>query len=253
MIMKSFRTYRDGLRISGKIYGEITPGKPKPAFILCHGFMANSSMCKGYAKLLAELGYLAFTFDFCGGGLISASQGKTTDMSVMTEVKDLMSVFSYVSYMEYVDSKRISLLGCSQGGFVCAIAAKQLKEKIHSLILLYPALCIPADARAGHMMFARFDPHNIPDTIRCGPMKLGSVYVTDVIDLNPYREIQGYEGPVLFLQGTEDNVVDPGYARRAIREYPDCTYHEIKGAGHMFRGEHDELAKQYIREFVSTH
>lgn len=58
-------------------------------------------------------------------------------------------------------------MGCSQGGFVSGMTAAQLKEQIRGLIMFYPALCIPDDARKGHMMFSEFDPQNIPDTFRC--------------------------------------------------------------------------------------
>ncbi len=248
--MKKFRTYREGLIIRGTMYGEPADTK-KPAVILSHGFMANSSMCREYAKTIAGLGYLAFIFDFCGGGLAGRSEGRTDRMSVLTEKKDLLAVIRYVSFLPYVDAGRISLLGCSQGGFVSALAAAELKEKIASLILLYPAFCIPDDARKGQMMFARFDPDIIPERIRCGPMLLGSLYVRDVIAMDPYQEIRGYEGPVLYLQGDEDRIVNVSYARRAVQEYPGCIYHEIKGAGHVFHGRDDILAKQYIREFLA--
>lgn len=246
-MIRRFTTERDGLTIAGRVYGTVYENMP--AVILCHGFMADSSMCAPYAKLIAELGYLCFTFDFCGGSLMNRSEGKTADMSVLTELQDLKAVLSYVRELPYVNRKRISLLGCSQGGFAAALCAAQMPEMIRSLTLLYPAFCIPSDARKGHMMFARFDPADIPEIIRCGPMRLGAGYVKDVIDMDPYREIHGYEGPVLYLHGTKDRIVNVSYARRAKDEYPSCVYREIEGAGHMFRGKYERQAKAYIRDF----
>ena len=66
-----FETERNGLTIRGTRYGEAI--EHKPAVILSHGFMADSSMCRKYAGLLAEMGYLAFIYDFCGGCLIGRS------------------------------------------------------------------------------------------------------------------------------------------------------------------------------------
>ena len=246
-----FQVDRNGLTIRGTRYGE--PRSHSPAVILSHGFMANSSMCRGYAKRLADMGYLAFIYDFCGGCLIGRSSGKTTDMSVLTEKEDLRAVIRYVSELPYVDLDRISLLGCSQGGFVSAMAAADIPEQISSLVLLYPALCIPDDARKGRMMFARFDPANIPDKMWCGPMRLGAGYVKAVQDMDPFESIHAYSGPVLYLQGTADKVVDISYARRAIQEYLNCEYHEIEGGEHMFRGEHDRAARAYIRAFFEKH
>lgn len=66
---------------------------------------------------------------------------------------------------------------------------------------------IPDDARAGRMMFAQFDPQNIPEYIHCGPMKLGRCYPADVIDMDPIGEIKEYPGPVLIIHGTRDGIV----------------------------------------------
>ena len=51
----------------------------------------------------------------------SKSDGKTTEMSVLTEVKDLEVVIDYVSTLPYVNKDKIFLMGCSQGGFVSAL------------------------------------------------------------------------------------------------------------------------------------
>ena len=60
---------------------------------------------KHYEAFLAEMGYAAFTFDFCGGcAMCGKSDGKTTEMSVLTETKDLEAVFEYVRNISYTDS-----------------------------------------------------------------------------------------------------------------------------------------------------
>lgn len=82
-------------------------------------------MCKKYAVYLSKLGYVCFTFDFCGGGLFNSSDGKTTDMSIFSEIDDLEAVAKYVGELDYIDKSRISLLGCSQGGVVSAMFAKK--------------------------------------------------------------------------------------------------------------------------------
>ena len=244
-----FTTVREGLTISGNIYAEDFDTK-RPAFILSHGFMANQATVKDYAKVIAECGYVAVTFDFCGGGLMSKSQGRHQDMSVLTEMKDLEAVIEYVHGLEYTTGE-ISLLGCSQGGFVSAmVAAKLGYGDISSLILVYPALCIPDDARRGHMMWAHFDPQNIPETIMCGPMKLGSCYVKAVIDMDPYERIEGYDGPVLYLHGTADEIVNISYAREAVKHYRKVSYFELEGAGHGFSGRAEAEAREKIAEFV---
>lgn len=56
------------------------------------------------------MGYVAFTFDFCGGSaMCGKSDGKTTEMSVLTETKDLKAVIEYVRNLSYTDSEKILL------------------------------------------------------------------------------------------------------------------------------------------------
>ena len=122
-------------------------------------------------------------------------------MSVLTEVEDLIAVINYVKTLPYVSPAQITLMGCSQGGFVSALTAVKLNNQIEKLILFYPALCIPDDARQGKMKMAKFDPSNIPTQIKCGPMRLGRRYAADVLDMNPFDAISPYDGPVLIIHG----------------------------------------------------
>ena len=118
--MKNITIKRGELNIKGRIYGDT--GIKRPVFILCHGFMANQNMYSPYAKMIAELGSIAVTFDFCGGGLFSISDGKSENMTILTEKEDLMSVIDYLKNEPFTDS--IALLGFSQGGLVSILVAK---------------------------------------------------------------------------------------------------------------------------------
>ena len=244
---KKFECKRDNLLIRGNEYRK-KEGK-LPVLILSHGYLANQKMCAKYAKLASKLGYAAFTFDFNGGGLLSKSSGKSIDMTVLSEVEDLKAVIQYIKKREDIDEKNISLLGCSQGGVVSAIVAKQYPN-IHSLILLYPAFCIPDDARLGKMMFAHFDPDRIPSIIQHFPMKLSRQYASCVQKWQISDMAGNYDGPVLYLQGTKDQVVKLHYAREAQRLYSNIKYYEIDGGGHMFRGKYDSIAQGIIKEFL---
>ncbi len=228
----------------------------RPIFIVSHEFMANRLFSLTYAKAAAKLGYAAFCYDFCGGGIVSASGGKTTDMSVLTEVEDLKAVIAYTESLPYTDEDRVVLMGCSQGGFVSALTAAELQTEIRALILQYPALSIPDDARKGHMIKARFDPENIPERLNCSVMRLGRRYVTDVIGLDAFEEISAYRGKVLLLHGDEDRLVDIACSRRALSAYcktgADARMEVIHGAGHIFlRPEHIRQAKRHIAAFLA--
>lgn len=262
IVTSKFECKRDNLTLRGTEYRP--QGDKLPIAIVCHGFMANQSSVRRYARVLAKMGYIAYTFDFSGGCvLFGKSDGKTIDMSVLTEVSDLEAVIAYTTSLSYTDSASILLMGCSQGGFVSALTAAKLDGAVSKLILFYPALCIPDDARAGQMMFARFDPENVPTQFRCGPMKLGSRYVTDVIDMNPGEAIKGYSGDVLIVHGTADPVVSIHYSNRAYKTYqkrtsvnpsrpPRTVFQTIDGGKHGFSRKHDALALDAVRAFLET-
>ncbi len=150
-------------------------------------------------------------------------------------------------------------MGCSQGGFVSALTAAKRKEQVSQLVLFYPALCIPDDARAGKMMFARFDPHNVPERFNCGPMRLGRCYVTDVLDMDPFAEITPYPGPVLIVHGTDDSIVHPDYSQRAFEAYSkrcapgaSVCLEMIEGGAHGFSRKHDVLALEKLDSFLQN-
>ena len=253
---EGFSCERDGLTIKGTVF--LPKGKPDcPIAVISHGFMANQMFSQIHAQNLAKMGYAAFCFDFCGGTLVGSSDGDSTDMSVLTEAEDLKAVIEFAKEQSYTDENELVLLGCSQGGFVSAIVAAEMKEEVDALILLYPALCIPDDARSGEMMFAKFDPQNVPETFWCGPMKLGRRYVTDVIEMDPYEIINQYTGKVLIIHGNQDETVDISYALRAVETYSqagaDVEMKIIDEGGHMFfRPIHAYKALGYIREYVRT-
>ena len=245
---RPFSCRRGSLTIRGYVFR--TGTEVLPAIIICHGFMADQRSVKHYAEFLAGLGMAAFTFDFCGGCLKGKSDGRQSEMSVLTEVEDLMAVIEYVRQRDDVDHEHISLIGFSQGGVVCALTAAKIPDRIERLILIYPALCIPDDARRGRMMFAKFDPSNIPPVISHFPMKLGDVYAKAVINMNIYDEIRGYDRPVLLIHGTRDEIVDISYSRKAREVYKQCEYLEIEGAGHMFSKGHDRIAMDALDKFI---
>ena len=255
-----FECKRDGLTIRGAEYRP--EGENLPIAIVCHGFMAWQDTVRHYAILLAEMGYASYCFDFNGGSVVKGkSDGKTTDMSVLTEVKDLEAIVEYAKSLQYVNPEEIFLMGCSQGGFVSALVAAKNKYPIQKLCLFYPALCIPDDARAGKMMMVKFDPNNVPEKLKCGPMKLGKCYVTDVINMDPFEEIKSYSGQVCIVHGTADKIVNIDYAKRAEEAYKSTRpadmdeearvhLHIIEGGEHGFSKKHDVIAMQKLKEFV---
>ena len=263
----AFTCSRGSLRLRGTMFRP-AEGDRFPIAVVSHEFMANRLFTMRYARLLASLGYAAFCYDFSGGCIVGASQGKTTDMTVFTEMEDLKAVIAYARAQPYADPDRLLLMGCSQGGLVTALTAAEPETQAEAVILFYPALSIPDDARKGSMMSARFDPENIPETMRCGPMKLGRGYAASVLELDPFSVISAYHGDVLIVHGNADTLVDISYSRRAYDAYraaaetalqageitamPQIAFHEVDGAGHIFtRPKHNQDAVQAVTAFLA--
>lgn len=254
-VEKKFSCVREGLTIRGLLFeptnGKVNAEGKLPVAIVSHMFMVNYKMVVKYARFLAEQGYLAVCYDFNGGGMFSKSDGKSVDMSVLTEVKDLEAVIEAVLKHEKADASRLMLMGCSQGGFVSALVAAKHPKMVEKLVMFYPALSIPDDARKGQMLMAKFDPQNIPERIKCGFMKLGRCYVTDVIEMDAFREIAPYEGPVLILHGTADDAVDCANSKKAAEIYKNVRLELIEGAGHGFFKENAVRALELLKAFVN--
>jgi hypothetical protein len=224
--------------------------KKMPTVIISHGFLENACLCDDYAILLAKLGYAAVTFDFCGGGWFCKSDGGSENMTLFTELDDLMTVINYIRGFEIVDGDDISLMGCDQGGVVSAIVAKRLGDEIKNLILLSPSFQIPDGARQGDFIVYRFNPFDIPNRIGNFPMKLGGDYARSVMDMDIYEEISGYNGRVLLMHGTKDDVVYISYARRARVLYSNIHYVEIEGANHFYKTKDEKVVYKELTDFM---
>ncbi len=155
------------------------------------------------------------------------------------------------------------ILGGGGGDAVASLTDDNaVLAQISKLVLFYPAFCIPDDARAGKMIFAKFDPDNIPDIIHCGPMKLGKCYVKDVIGIDPYQEIQDFSGDVLIVHGTQDKIVNIEYSKRAYELYLEnkgkkdkprvVSFFPIDGGRHGFLKRHDRVAIAHLKQFLTV-
>ena len=252
---REFYCFRDHLRIRGTVF--LPTGKINlPAAIVCHEFMTNRLFSYPYAIALARSGYVAFCFDFCGGVLLSSSDGSSRNMSVLSEIEDLRSVVTFVEGQKYVCDVPILLMGCSQGGLVAALIAAEMREKIGGLILQYPALSIPDDARKGTMLWMKFDPQHIPEHMHSGPMRLGECYVRDVITIDTFSAITKYTGKLLFIQGDKDKIATISNSQKATKAYKEAgakvCFQVIPGGHHIiFSPKQMKQAIHAIMQFAS--
>lgn len=258
MDTRLFTCKRDELIIRGMEYlpEDFQENKRYPVMIVSHGFLGNCESVADLCKEFARMGYVSFGFNFCDGGNGSEqkcpkSDGKSTDMSISTEVADLSVVIDFVKEQSYVDKENLMLAGVSQGGFVSGLTAARYGEQIKKLIMIYPALCIPDDARRGKLAGADYDPENVPEVIQCGTL-LGRKYHEDVVGRDPFLELSAYQGPVLILHGLEDDIVNYSYSVRAREYYKkgQCHLQLIRDMGHALNGEQLDSALASVGQFL---
>ena len=215
--------------IYGTLYKPFVNGK-LPIIIYSHGLGSNHFSGDAYAKYLSKKGFAFYEFDFRNGGELSKSGNDMTKMSVMTEVNDLLEVIEEIQKWDFIDTNNIVLLGGSQGGLVSALVSAKLNNIIKGLILLYPAFVIPDIV---HSSFDSLD--EVPDTFDYEDwVTFGRVYAEDIWNLDVYKEACKYDGKVLIIHGTADDMVPYSYSERANELYHNSKLNLIDGAGHGF-------------------
>lgn len=125
----------EGQKIFGMLHRPLGQ-KKSPAVLMCHGF-AGQKMGKYriyvlIAERLAAMGIASLRIDFRGSG---ESEGNFADMTIDSEVSDVIKSLEFLRNNPYIDPSRIGLLGNSFGGAIAVLAASK-DAKIKSLALL---------------------------------------------------------------------------------------------------------------------
>ena len=256
MIKTEFSCNREGLTIRGTEYRHETMAEGQdgwPIAVICHGFGGNQYDLVFYAEAFADMGYAVYCFDFCGGCVVGKSDGSSLDMTIETETKDLKTVLDYAKSLPYTDERHILLTGGSQGGYVAGIVAAERAAEVERLILFYPALCIPDDARAGRLGGANYDVDRVPEVIDTFGVRISRKFHEGVVDKDAITQICGFRGPVLLIHGSADMLVDNRYAKAAAKAYENCHLQILEGAGHGFTQQQREEVIVSVREFLKGH
>ncbi|ABR75426.1 alpha/beta hydrolase [Actinobacillus succinogenes] len=238
-------------QIYGKAYRPENMQGKVPLVIFAHELSKTHATMEAYAKSLAEHGVAAYVFDFRGGSAESKSAGKTTEMSVKTEMRDLQEVIEAAKKWDFVDGNKIVVVGGSQGGVVSALTAAQNPQDIAGLILMYPAFVLEDDAKK----FAP-DVSKLPSEINYrGWIPLGRDYFDVAKNLDLFSKIGNYTKPVLIIHGDADDIVPMSYINKARSSYQagNAEIAVIKGGKHIFENEnHHRQALQQMLGYLRT-
>ena len=228
-----------GRTIYGRLYLPDAPGK-RPTVIISHGYNSCHASHEPKCRILAEHGCVAYAYDFCGGGTQSKSSGKSTDMTIFTEKRDLLDVIADIRKIPQVDTGMLFLMGSSMSGLVSALAAEDVKDDVRGLALFYPAFNIPEDW--AHVIGK---PETIPETVDFWELTLGRNFFLSMVGFSAYAVVGGFTGPVLLMTGDADQVVRPDVVRRLQTRYQNAELVVYPGEGHGFTDESrdDALAR----------
>ena len=201
-----------------------------PFAILAHGYNSSTREVEAYAQTLAMNGIASYAFDFCGGSNNSRSEGKTIEMSVFTEADDVAAVVEAVSRWSFVDTKRLALLGCSQGGLVAAIASAQMPDVFKAVVLVYPALMIGEHAVNVHPKEAITS----EEGVEVMGMKLSHHYYDKLVGYHIFDEMPKYKGQVMIVYGDKDPIAAGDHMERAKKTYQNCEVNVVPDGAHGF-------------------
>lgn len=233
-------------RIYGVVYRPEADGK-FPTAILSHGYNSSHRDIEDLAALLAENGIAAYCYDFCGGSSYSLSDGKSTDMSIKTEISDLKTVIDGICGCGFADSERIFLYGESQGGFVSALTAAEMPERIKALALLYPAFCIPDGWKD------RCSPED-PETFMFMNMEISKKFARELPEYDVFEHMEKYGNPTAVYHGKNDTVVDISYSERLAEIMDNCTLTAYDNEGHGFspvpRADMAKKAAEFLKSCI---
>ena len=225
-----------------------------PMVILMHGIFSSKDYnpMPALAKGLAKAGIASIRFDFNGHG---KSEGKMQEMTVEKEIADARAVYDYVKLLPYVSE--IGFLGHSQGGVIASMTAGRLAaeglEGPARMVLIAPGAVIKEACQGGKFFNARFDPVDPPAYIRCwGIMKLGREYLVSTQQLDIYGTASAYQGPVLILHGTRDDIVPLWCSERYAETYGDkAELILVDGENHTITRRRKEVVNKVVDYFKS--
>ena len=239
-----------------QLYGKITAprdykSKKLPTIVIAHGLNNTLEQYDMYSQLLAKQGYLVYSFDFYGGSRQSKSGGQDMlNMSVKTEFTDLTQVMEKLSSETFVDKSKMSLFGPSQRGVVASLYAAAYPDRVHKLLLIFPAFVLFDDAKETYRELGSPDFDQLPDSLTHHNTTLGKIYLIDALDIDIQAEQAKITAPTLIIHGTDDAVVPYQYAVQASQTIPNAKLVTVEGGEHRIDERFAITAAPAIQKFL---
>ena len=238
---------KDGLSIRGEVYpAESSIG----SVIVCHGFkgFAHWAFFPYVARMLAENGLTAITFDFSGSG-IGRDRESFTQLDAFAsntfsrEQDDLDILVDYARRKKLINGK-FGLFGHSRGGGMAIIYAAAEDSGVGSLVTwaAIGSTCwwTPEEAVTWRKRgYAEITNSRTGQILKLGTDLLDDVEMNGKTKLNIETAAAKIRVPWLIIHGTTDETVKSDQAERLHAVSPGVsTLRLIKGASHSFDATH---------------
>lgn len=201
----------------------------KQIAVCLHGYTGhkneNGFLFKQIAAVLAEHQIATLRYDYMGSG---DSDGDFSEQTFETVKNDARAIIKNAVKMN--NGKPIYLIGFSMGGANAARMSQEMPELIEKLVLLSPA------GKLINNVSRAFSSHNIVDNqfVDLGGYYLNKAFFTSLEHADLYEGVEKYQNPVLILQGTKDQAVNPADSKHYAELYPHSKYVLIEGAEHCY-------------------
>lgn len=229
MIKQISITNRSGYELRGIVDLPDTD-KKVPVVVNLHGFtgtrQGHKNIHTAMGRELAKAGVACVRFDFYGNG---ESDGEFEDMRFTGLLEDTEDIIAWVKTQEWAKEDGIILSGQSMGGYVAATAAPRIQP--NGLILMCPG----AGMWFGALERAEaFEAKGIFEADIEG-LKFVTAFNRDLHQYEPFSSAKGYDGKVILIRGTKDELVDEGTCNQYLEIYGEnARFVSVEGGDHNF-------------------
>ena len=205
-----------------------------PVVLFFHGFTGSHIeahfMFARMSKILEREGIGSVRFDFRGSG---NSDLDFSEMTIFTELEDAETVLDYVKELDWVDEKRIGIVGLSMGGVVAALLAERRGEELRSICLWAPAL------KNREVFLSKAEERRVGESFETwdvGGLSIGRAFLESILSFDAWDKLKNYHGEVMIIHGTGDETVPFSHSEEISRKF-GFELVSVEGADHVFSSE----------------